>query len=98
MKALTSRKPLTSKSDLQKEYIRELCFQTPFLVINTPCGIGKYKFNKIGYDKDDSLILEYTLVNDRKYTDTPNIMYKLGKYFYLSAEQVLYSFKYFANS
>ena len=98
MKALTSRKTLTSRSDLQKEYIRELCFQTPFLVINTPCGIGKYKFNKIGYDKDDSLILEYTLVNDRKYTDTPNIMYKLGKYFYLSAEQVLYSFKYFANS
>lgn len=98
MKALASRKTLTSKSDLQKEYIRELCFQTPFLVINTPCGIGKYKFNKIGYDKDDSLILEYTLVNDRKYTDTPNIMYKLGKYFYLSAEQVLYSFKYFANS
>ena len=98
MKALTPRKTLTSNSDLQKEYIRELCFQTPFLVINTPCGIGKYKFNKIGYDKDDSLILEYTLVNDRKYTDTPNIMYKLGKYFYLSAEQVLYSFKYFANS
>ena len=98
MKALTSRKTLTSRSDLQKEYIRELCFQTPFIVINTPCGIGKYKFNKIGYDKDDSLILEYTLVNDRKYTDTPNIMYKLGKYFYLSAEQVLYSFKYFANS
>ena len=98
MKALASRKTLTSKSDLQKEYIRELCFQTPFLVINTHCGIGKYKFNKIGYDKDDSLILEYTLVNDRKYTDTPNIMYKLGKYFYLSAEQVLYSFKYFANS
>ena len=65
MKALASRKTLTSKSDLQKEYIRELCFQTPFLVINTPCGIGKYKFNKIGYDKDDSLILEYTLVNDR---------------------------------
>jgi len=98
MKALTSRKTLTSRSDLQKEYIRELCFQTPFIVINTPCGIGKYKFNKIGYDKDDSLILEYTLVNDRKYSDTPNIMYKLGKYFYLSAEQVLYSFKYFANS
>ena len=98
MKALTSRKILNSKSGLQKEYIKELCFQTPFLVINTPCGIGKYKFNKIGYDKDDSLILEYTLINDGKYTDTPNIMYKLGKYFYLSAEQVLYSFKYFANS
>ena len=98
MRALTSRKVLTDKSDLQKEYIRELCFQTPFIVINTPCGIGKYKFNKIGYDKDDTLILEYTLINDGKYTDTPNIMYKLGRYFYLSAEQVLYTFKYFANS
>ena len=98
MKTLTSRKTLKSKSDAQKEYIKELCFQTPFLVINTPCGIGKYKFNKIGYDNDDVLILEYTLIKDRKYTDTPNIMYKLGKYFYLSAEQVLYAFKYFASS
>ena len=98
MKALTSRKPLSIKSDLRKEHIRELCFQTPLLVINTPCGVGKYKFNKIGYDKDDALILEYTLINDRKYTDTPNIMYKLGKYFYLTSEQVLYAFKYFANS
>ena len=68
MRSLTSRKTLNSKSDVQKEYIKELCFQTPFLVINTPCGIGKYKFNKIGYDKDDALILEYTLIKDRKYT------------------------------
>ena len=98
MRTLASRKTLTPKSNLQKEYIRELCFQTPFLVINTPCGVGKYKFNKIGYDKDDMLVLEYTLINDRKYTDTPNIIYKLGKYFYLSAEQVLYAFKYLANS
>ena len=98
MKTLTSRKALKPTSSLQKEYIRELCFRTPFLVINTPCGIGKYKFNKIGYDKDDTLILEYTLVNDGKYTDTPNIKYKLGNYFYLSAEQVLYAFKYLASS
>ena len=58
----------------------------------------KYKFNIIGYDKDDTLILEYTLTTDRMYNDTPNIMYKLGRYYYLSAEQVLYAFKYFANS
>ncbi len=98
MKTLTSHKVLKTKANSQKEYIRELCFQTPFLVINTTCGIGKYKFNKIGYDKDDALILEYTLTNDRKYHDTPNIMYKLGRFYYLSAEQVLYAFKYFANS
>ena len=98
MRTLTSRKVLKIKTNSQKEYIRELCFQTPFLVINTSCGIGKYKFNKIGYDKDDALILEYTLVTDHKYHDTPNIMYKLGRFYYLSAEQVLYAFKYFANS
>jgi len=98
MKALTSRKILKTNSSTNKEYIRELCFQTPYLVINTSCGIGKYRFNKIGYDSKDELILEYTLVNDRKYHDTPNIKYKLGKYYYLSAEQVLYAFKYFANS
>ena len=98
MRTLASRKTLTPKSNLQKGYIRELCFQTPFLVINTPCGVGKYKFNKIGYDNKDDLILEYILINDRKYNDTPNISYKLGKFYYLSAEQVLYAFKYFANT
>ena len=98
MKTLASRKILKTNSSSNKEYIRELCFQTPFLVINTSCGIGKYKFNKIGYDSNDDLILEYILINDRKYNDTPNIMYKLGKYYYLSAQQVLYAFKYFANT
>ena len=98
MKTLTSRKILKTSFNSNKEYIRELCFQTPFLVINTSCGIGKYKFNKIGYDSNDDLILEYILINDRKYNDTPNIMYKLGKYYYLSAQQVLYAFKYFANT
>ena len=98
MRTLTSRKILKTNSSSNKEYIKELCFQTPFLVINTSCGIGKYKFNKIGYDNNDDLILEYILINDRKYNDTPNISYKLGKFYYLSAEQVLYAFKYFANT
>ena len=98
MRTLTSRKILKTNSSSNKEYIRELCFQTPFLVINTSCGIGKYKFNKIGYDNNNDLVLEYILVNDRKYNDTPNISYKLGKFYYLSAEQVLYAFKYFANT
>ena len=98
MKTLTSRKILKTNSSSNKEYIKELCFQTPFLVINTSCGIGKYKFNKIGYDNNNDLVLEYILINDRKYNDTPNISYKLGKFYYLSAEQVLYAFKYFANT
>ena len=52
MKTLTSRKALKPTSSLQKEYIRELCFRTPFLVINTPCGIGKYKFRVRSVDGD----------------------------------------------
>ena len=70
MRTLTSRKILKTNSSSNKEYIRELCFQTPFLVINTSCGIGKYKFNKIGYDNNDDLVLEYILINDRKYFTT----------------------------
>jgi len=98
MKTISSNKALKNKNVINKNYIKELCFQTPYLVINTSCGIGKYKFNKIGYDKNDELMLEYVLINDRKYSDTPNILFKLGKFYYLSAEQVLYAFKYFANS
>ena len=98
MGTLTSRKILKTNSSSNKESIRALCFQTPFLVINTSCGVGKYKFNKIGYDNNDALVVEYILINDRKYNDTPNISYKLGKFYYLSAEQVLYAFKYFANT
>ena len=33
--------------------IKELCAESPFLVINTPCGIGKYKFNRIGYSNSN---------------------------------------------
>ena len=46
--------------------IKELCSQSPFLLINTPCGIGKYKFNKVGYDNTNDLILEYNQINIQK--------------------------------
>ena len=98
MKTLTLQKNINKVPNPSNKSIKELCFQVPFLVINTSCGFGKYKFNKIGYDKHDVLIIEYKLIIDRKYVDTPNILYKLGKYYYLSAEQILYAFKYFANS
>ena len=98
MKVLTLSTNIKESTNPSNNYIKELCFQVPFLVINTSCGIGKYKFNKIGYDNHDGLIIEYKLIIDRKYSDTPNILYKLGKFYYLSAEQVLYAFKYFANS
>ena len=79
-------------------YLSELCHQSPFLIINTPCGIGKYKFNKIGYDDNNSLVLEYMIIKDDKYNDTNSIIHKLGRFYYLSATQLLYAFKYYANT
>ena len=31
--------------------INELSRESPFLLINTPCGIGKYRFNKVYHNK-----------------------------------------------
>jgi len=81
-----------------KSFLNDLCTQSPFLIINTPCGVGKYKFNKIGYDNDDSLVIEYILIVDDIYKDTRVIIDKIGKFYYLSALQLLYAFKYYANS
>ena len=81
-----------------KSYFKNFCSDSPFLVINTTCGVGKYKFNKIGYDNKDKMILEYILVNDYKYSDSKTILHNLGKFYYLSAAQLLYAFKFYANS
>tara|TARA_B100000029_G_scaffold516007_1_gene626088 strand:- start:2078 stop:2362 length:285 start_codon:yes stop_codon:yes gene_type:complete len=81
-----------------KTYFRKLCNDSPYLIINTECGVGKYKFNKIGYDNNDEMILEYILTNDKSYKDSNNILHTLGKYYYLSATQLLYAFKFYANS
>lgn len=78
--------------------IKELCSQSPYLLINTPCGIGKYKFNKVGYNNKKELILEYKIINDDHYSDTSIIKHYIGKYYYLSAMQVLYASNYIANS
>jgi len=81
-----------------KSFFKKLCRDSPFLVINTACGVGKYKFNKIGYDNKDKMVLEYILVNDNKYSDSKTILHNLGKFYYLSATQLLYAFKFYANS
>ena len=64
MKAIYSEKKEIKNNVNNNSYIEELCHQSPFLVINTPCGIGKYKFNKIGYDDNKNLVLEYVLIDD----------------------------------
>ena len=98
MKTAYSEKKDINSDVRSKSFLNQLCHQSPFLVINTPCGIGKYKFNKIGYDDNKSLVLEYVLINDERYKDTSVISGKLGKYYYLTATQLLYAFKHYANS
>ena len=86
----------SSKSGHQS--IKALCNQSPFLIINTPCGVAKYKFNRIGYYNKDEIVLEYKLINDDKYKNTNIIRHNIGEYYYLSATQVLYAFNYIASS
>ena len=81
-----------------KLYFSKLCNDSPYLIINTECGVGKYKFNKIGYNNNNEMILEYVLTNDSTYKDSNNILHSLGKYYYLSATQLLYAFKFYASS
>ena len=83
---------------LSHSSIKELCNQSPFLLINTPCGIGRYKFTKVGYNTTNELILEYKLLDDDGYEDTNIIRHYIGNYYYLSATQVLYASNYITNS
>lgn len=62
----------------------------PFLIISTPCGIGKYKFHKISYGEKNDLIFEYKIVDGGSNNDT-EIKYFIGNYYYLSALQLLYA-------
>ena len=89
----------TSKiSQSTHKSIKALCSQSPFLIINTPCGVGKYKFNRIGYNNKDEIVLEYILVSDHRYTNSNIIKHNIGQYYYLSAIQVLYAFNCMASS
>jgi hypothetical protein len=86
------------KHKTSEKSIRDLCNQSPFLLINTPCGVARYKFNSIGYDNNDDIVLEYKLIDDENYKDTNIIKHNLGKFYYLSATQLLYAFNYIARS
>jgi|TARA_B110000263_G_scaffold67157_1_gene58111 hypothetical protein len=89
---------VNNKTVYSKQSLKDICVEQPFLIINTSCGIGKYKFNKIGYNSKNKLIFEYSLIKDSNYKDTTIILFKLGKYYYLTAEQLLYAFKFLGNS
>ena len=47
--------------------IKELCRQSPLLLINTPCGVGRYRLDMLTYDNKSRLILKYRLIKDKKF-------------------------------
>ena len=54
----------TIKHKTSEKSIRELCTQSPFLLINTPCCVGRYKFNSIGYDNNDDIVVLRNINDD----------------------------------
>ena len=77
--------------------INALCEQKPMMVINTQCGTGKYRFNKLGY-KDGGLLMEFTLMHDAKFKDTDTIFHRLGDYCYLTLSQFLYAYSHYVSA
>ena len=82
---------------MKLEYLNEVCLHSPALLIDTKCGIGRYKFNKIGY-QDDQLIIEVKLLMDSANRDITNIMHTIGNKCYLTVDQFLYALKFYAHA
>ena len=82
---------------MKLEYLNEVCLHSPALLIDTKCGVGRYKFNKIGY-QNDQLIIEVKLLMDSANGDITNIMHTIGNKCYLTVDQFLYALKFYANA
>ncbi len=79
------------------EYLNEVCVHSPSLLIDTKCGVARYKFNKIGY-QDEQLIIEFKLLVDSHNRDVTNILYSIGNKCYLTVDQFLYALKFYASA
>ena len=82
---------------MKLEYLNEVCVHSPSLLIDTKCGIARYKFNKIGYQNNE-LILEFKLLIDSGNKDITNILYTIGNKGYLTVDQFLYALKFYASA
>jgi len=97
----TQKLPQINVDDIKKQgstsnYLNSLCREKPLMVIQTKCGMGKYKFNRIG-QSEGKLYIEFILIHDDDFKDCEKISHYLGEFCYLSTKQYLYSYKYFAN-
>ena len=82
---------------MKLEYLNEVCLHSPALLIDTKCGVGRYKFNKIGY-QNDKLIIEVKLLMDSANRDATNIVHTIGNKCYLTVDQFLYALKFYASA
>jgi len=82
---------------MKLEYLNEVCLHSPALLIDTKCGVGRYKFNKIGY-QNDQLIIEVKLLMDSANRDITNIVHTIGNKCYLTVDQFLYALKFYAHA
>ena len=86
------------KNRLMKlEYLNEVCIHSPSLLIDTKCGVARYKFNKIGY-QDEQLMIEFKLLADSNNRDVTTILYSIGNKCYLTVDQFLYALKFYASA
>ena len=79
------------------EYLNEVCIHSPSLLIDTKCGVARYKFNKIGY-QDNKLLIEFKLLLDSNNNDVPTILHSIGRKCYLTVDQFLYALKFYASA
>ncbi len=82
---------------MKLEYLNEVCLHSPALLIDTKCGIGRYKFNKIGY-QNDQLVIEFKLLMDSANRDINTIIHNIGNKCYLTVDQFLYALKFYASA
>ena len=88
---------LINQKRIDLSCLRQICIESPIIVIKTPCGIGKYIFDQIYYE-NNNLAFQYRLIYDEKFEGYLKIKHNIGDYLKLTPEQLLYTFKFYANS
>jgi hypothetical protein len=79
------------------KYLTMLCNERSDLVIKTQFGIGHYDFLKFTELKGN-LVLEFNLIDDIKFHDTPSIYNHIGNKCFLTAEQYISVYSYLAEA
>ncbi len=95
MKQINQSQNQKNETSVTTQYIDVLCKDKPLMVIQTKCGMGKYKFNRLG-ESEGQLYIEFKLIHDNDFKDCEKIAHYLGEFCYLSPKQYLYAYKHFA--